>query len=167
MTTQTELNKRHTLKVITWASMLHKLWMSLSAAPRTRSGTASCNIVLQLQIIYKFHLIQKSLTFFFLLFPCSMSRHHQPSEPSGYQRWPLPEHGEDLQQLHGGPGEPGNHLHGGAPRPVLPQGKDGCTAKHAHHTSAEAIFFFRWTAAGLRDNLSRISASSYHGSADN
>lgn len=44
-----------------------------------------------------------------------MPRHQQPIKPSGNQRGPLYELGEDLQQLHCDPGEPGDHPHGGAP----------------------------------------------------
>lgn len=62
--------------------------------------------------------------YLFFVFLYSMPRHYQPFKPSGFQRGPLQEHGEDLHQLHRGPGEPGGHLHGGAPGPVLPHGKD-------------------------------------------
>lgn len=77
--------------------------------------------------------LNESYKSFFLVFLCSMPRHHQPFKPSGFQRGPLSEHGEDLQQLHCGPGEPGGHVHGGASWPVLPQGKN-CTVltNHAH-----------------------------------
>lgn len=84
-----------------------------------------------------------------------MSRHHQPFKPSWFQRGPLPEHGEDLQQLHCGPGESGGHLHGRAPRPVLPQGKD-CTllaveARNAHHRWEKVpIIFFHCLLGGLK-----------------
>lgn len=76
-------------------------------------------VVVTLQIIHSLHLVFSSGTeinlHIFCLFPRSMPRHHQPFEPSGLQRGPLPEHGEDLQQLHCGLGELGDHLHGGAP----------------------------------------------------
>lgn len=63
---------------------------------------------------------------------CSMSRHYQPFKPVGLQRRSLCEHGEDLQQLHCGSGEPGDHLYGGTSGPVLPQGKSSpaCGALH-------------------------------------
>lgn len=43
---------------------------------------------------------------------CSLSRHLQSFKPVGIQRAPLHEHAEDLQQLHCGSGEPGDHLYG-------------------------------------------------------
>lgn len=55
---------------------------------------------------------------------CSMPRHLQSLKPVGLQRQPLCQHGEDLQQLHCGAGEPGDHLYGGTSWPVLPQGKE-------------------------------------------
>lgn len=55
-----------------------------------------------------------------------MPRHQQPFKPYHHQRQPLCHYGEDVQELHGGVGEPGDHVHGGAPGPVFPQGKRHC-----------------------------------------
>lgn len=57
---------------------------------------------------------------------CSVPRHQQPFKPNWHHRQPLCQYGEDLQKLYRGAGEPGDHVHGGAPGPVLPQGKRHC-----------------------------------------
>lgn len=64
-----------------------------------------------------------SLIFSLSLCSASMPRHQQPSKPHRHQPKPLCQYGEDVQKLHRGVGEPGDHVHGGAPGSVLPQGK--------------------------------------------
>lgn len=120
---QTDLHTQKQ-KVINWASVLHKQWIFLN--DNTVDLLWHCTALPgDLHAVCIQQSSKSDKFFFFLVFPCSMPRHHQPFKSSGLQRRPLPKHGEDLQQLHCGPGESGGHLHGEPPWPVLPQGK-GC-----------------------------------------
>ena len=121
----------HTWKMINRANVFHNQWMFQAESTvelwfhafltlHCNSTWFTCSVHDLFQVSLKY--AWKILIIISLSAVCQGI--HQPFKPSGHQRRPLPEHGEDLQQLHCGPGESGDHLHGGAPWPVLPQGKD-------------------------------------------